>query len=39
MVQPEAQPEESAMRSLQEVLASNKAPERWLVQSWDWAGH
>ncbi len=25
--------------TLQVVFASSKAPERWLVQSWDWSGH
>jgi hypothetical protein len=25
--------------TLQVVFASSKAPERWLVQSWDWAGY
>ena len=26
-------------RSLEVVFSSNKAPERWLVQSWNWAGY
>lgn len=26
-------------RTLEVVFGSNKAPERWLVQSWDWAGY